>query len=351
MKLIATKSIDADFYIDTMIVQTLVSNTSLYKTADMGGIGSALIEQVKHYVDNNIDPNNRAASLLGMLSPALLYKALNAMGFKKISILLSVAASFFRIDIINILSSIWDGLHGKLKDGKPMKSSEIEDIVTSSVQANAPADLTSESYVKEYGIKNNNLCDARIAKLAIINTISYNKINKKAATTYGKEKSSITNVLTRILSWIFKIAVGSSLLLVTGDVISSVLGLPNAFNDTVQKGKRVSAPIKTSTQTKFKIQSNYSDNPRTAGSWIVNIPNNSSSIENMLVLFAKKVYQGLDGLESKIVNIPTFQLLRNNIAFYNKSSAGDNMVFMPSYLTTEKQAVDYFIDDVAKQEP
>ena len=54
MKLIATKSIDADFYIDTMIVQTLVSNTSLYKTADMGGIGSALIEQVKHYVDNNI---------------------------------------------------------------------------------------------------------------------------------------------------------------------------------------------------------------------------------------------------------------------------------------------------------
>lgn len=353
MKLITQNSVETDFYIDTMIVQTLLADTGLSKFAGVEEMGSELIDKVKGYIDNKVDPENKTASVLAALAPGALLSAMKAMGFGWLATLFSLAASFFHIDIKNILTSIWEGLHSAIGGGKLTSSSAIDSIVQSAVHGNVQPATEAEATA---AVKGATFSQARMVKLAMI---EYEQsINKSAASIFDKykgQKSATSNVLVTILSWVFKIALTSAGLMVAGDVMHEVLGQPNALTGGVQKGKVVEQPAApagpTSTQTKFKVQPTYRDDPKTGGNWVVNVANNVSSIESLLVLFAKQVYQGLDGLESKIVNEPKFQALRNSIVSYNKSSAGDPIVVIPSHFTTKKQIVDYFIDDVAKEAP
>lgn len=362
----ATNS-EISFYVDTMIVEALLVDPGLSKTAQAGGLISQLVEKVKGYFGSKVDPNDKSGSLINMLAPGALSLAFRAMGFGWLGMFFGFLMSVFHVDVSKILESIWSKIKGAISGDKQTSSAEIDEIVNSSVQEhNAPptqeeADAAAQA-AEQKKSSSQLLRDAKMLKLALIEFDKYNLQIKKEAgflSMFAGRKSSSMNVLTKLLSWIFKVAIASAGLMLAGDVVNKFLGRSNSFEGTIQKGKPTgedagsqSAPAAPmSTQTKFKLQATYHPENRNIGdsSWIERIPNNKQSIEDMLVVFAKQVYSGLDNLDSVIRSTAGFQVTADKIEFYNHTSAGDQMVYIPRYFNNKKQIVDMFIDEVAEK--
>jgi hypothetical protein len=353
---------EISFYVDTMIVETLLTDQVLSKTAQ-SGVLSQLVEKVKGYVGSHIDPNDKSGSLLNILAPGAISVTFSALGLPWLGILFGLAMRVLNIDVKGILKSIWDKLKSSLGNDKQISSSEVDNIVNSSVQEHS-SPATQEEADKAAQLMQQKtsslLRDAKLLKLAMIefDNIEFNKTAAPSSflSAYSAKKASTTSLLSKVLSWIFKVSIASAGLMVAGDVINKFLGRPNALDGTIQNGKEVEqsqTPLYTSKQTKFKINTNYVNENKNAGNsnWVENVSNDKQSVESMLVNFAKQVYQGLDGLESIIRSSPAFQVIADRIAFYNQTSAGDAMVFIPKYFTSKKQIVDMFIDDVAEKAP
>jgi hypothetical protein len=172
---------------------------------------------------------------------------------------------------------------------------------------------------------------------------------------FSARKSRTAFILTRVLSWIFKVALASAGLVVAGDVVNKFLNRPNALDGTMQKVEPIdqssqsAIPVNVSKQKKFPVKSGYAPEKYNVGDslWMERVTNNSGSIEYMLVNFAKTVYDGLDGKESLIKSSPAFQVVKDRIVQYNHSSPESPMIWLPRYFGSKKQIVDYFIDDVA----
>lgn len=345
---------EIQFCADTMIVETLLRNESLLKTAQASMI-TELIDKVKHYVGNNINPNDRAGSVLNILAPGAISIAFSAMGLGWFGILLGLAMRIFHIDVKSILGTIWEKLKSALGGDKQMTSAQVDGIVQGAVADHTAPATENEAAQAEKLVKTESvtLKDAKILKFAMMEFEKHNFDIVKAAgffDLFSSRKSKTASMLSVVLGWIFKVALASAGLMVAGDVINKFLGRPSALDNTVQNGKPVekAAPQgHVSTQTKFPVQSSYHEE-HVAG-WAENVPNNSSAIEDMLIRFAKQVYKGLDGLDSNIKSTVGFQVIRDRIVNFNMASEGDPIVYIPNYFTSKKQIVDYFIDDVAEK--
>jgi hypothetical protein len=361
-----------------MIVETLLSdNHGLSKTAQAGGLLSGLIGKVTQYVGNHIRPDDKIGSLIDIIGPGAIAVTMKALGLGWISWLLPLAMNVFHINITDIVGSIWDKLKSLLGGGKQVSSAQVDGIVASAFQdhdkpltedeaAKAKEELDKQKTAHEL------LRDARILKLALIQyrfdyetRIKQGQRSSKSSSSLldllSPRKAATSSLLSRVIGWIFKISLASAGLMVAGDVVNHLLDRPNALDNTMQHGKPVSGPSGSSTtpvsmpttkQTKFKVNPGYTDQKKNqGGDWAENVSNDPVSIENMLIDFAKQVYSGLDGKEAYIRNAPGLQAIKDRIVTYNRASEGDSMVFIPKYLTSKKQIVDYFIDDVAETAP
>jgi hypothetical protein len=356
---------EISLYVDTMIVETLLGDGSLSKTAQASGFISQLIDKVKSYVGNNINQSDKVGSALNILAPGALSIAFRAMGLGWLGLLLGLAMRIFHIDVAGMLRNIWEKVKSALGDGKQMSSAEVDSIVSGvAADHNTPA-TEQEANQAERLLQTQSvtLRDAQMLRFAMV---QYDKLNsgliKEAGffDLFSSHKSKTTSLLGVVFGWVFKIVLASAGLMVAGDVVNKFIGMPSALDGTVRDGKPVAnapapvaaGPIHVATQTKFKIQPGYHDEHKNIGdSWVESISNDVPSIENMLITFAKQVYQGLDQMDSVIRATPGFQVLRDRIAFYNRASSGGPMVFLPKYLTSKKQIVDAFIDDVAEKAP
>lgn len=329
---------------DLMIIESLLQDEEMIKSADAGGMVAAFSDKIKELVEAHYDPNDKTGSLINVLGPGVIFASLSALGFKKIGLLVGLLMNVFHIDLNGIIRSIWSQLSPAISSGKQLSSSQIDDFIHSAVSTAIP-DLGAKA----------SLSDVRMLKLAL-NDYKSAAIKKSFFDDLGGRRGRAGSILVRILSWVFKIALASAGLMVAGDVINKFIGRPNAFDKTLNKGQETSSnqpvPVSTFTakQTKFPLKSGYSperhdsDNP-----WIENVSNNESSIAQMLVNFAKDVYSGLDGKESLIQSSPAFNIVKDRIAWYNHTSPDAPIVYMPGYFTSKKQIVDYFIDDVAEK--
>jgi len=348
---------EINFYAETMVVQALLSNNGLSKTAGLAEMASELISKITGYVGSKIEPDNKVGSVLNMLAPGVLSLGLSAMGMPWIGLLFGAAWKIFNIDISGILSTIWTSIKGLIGGGQQTTSEAVDSAVSSAVQAHSKPATEEEAQAAAAkasqlpATQSQLLRDVRIVKLAMIeferiNMQSNNSLQSTAGLLdiFSGQKSTITSVLMKVLGWLFKVALASAGFMVVGDLINKyVLNKPSGTDAPAP-----AAPTgPTSTQTKFKLQPTYKDIKR-SGNWVMSIPNNSSSIGDMLVDLAKKVYQGLDGMENIIEATAGFQVIRNTITSYNQASSGDAMVYIPKNLTSEKQIVDWFIDDVAE---
>lgn len=329
----------AKFYVDHMIAEIMLSDDELRKKA---GITSNIKDSVVNYFENHVDPDDKVGSFLNFILPGTLSMLVGGW----LGPTLGFALRVLNIDIAGILSSIYDKIKGLVSDGHSINSDQIDGAVNAAIQTHSGGEqLGGTAYVE----------GAKFLKQAVMSyhneTIPEENL-KVIFAAYGRRGKAL-GTIGRLLSWIIKTAAVSAGLMVAGDAANKMLGRPNAFDDTIQKGKPVEqapeaprAPL--SKQTKFPVKPGYSDlQHNTSTNWIERYPNTESGISSMLVNFAKEVYDGLDGAESAIMASPTFKATVDNIAWYNHASAGDPVVFIPRNFTSKKQLVDHFIDEVA----
>src|SRR5882724_5607663 len=93
---------EIDFYVDTLIVSSILNNNNLHKYADAGMITS-LIDKVKGYVSNHIDPTDKAGSLINILGPGAISATFSAMGLSWLGMLIGLAMRVFNIDVKGII--------------------------------------------------------------------------------------------------------------------------------------------------------------------------------------------------------------------------------------------------------
>lgn len=349
---------DISFYVDIMVVETIMKDDALFKQAASSGLVMSLVGKVKDYVGAHIDPNNKADSLINILGPGAIWTAFRAFGFGWLGTLITLAMKVFNIDLGAAVISIWGKLKGEIEGDKPTTSAQVDSIVQSAIQDNTKP-LTQEDADKvENQIKSSSydqsIRDARLVKLTMIQ-FHNGTLHKEAGilSSLTGRQSKVGSTLSRVIGLIFKVALASAGLMVAGDVVNKFIGRPNALDGSIQQGKPVQqaapAPAMPATkQTKFKQKPSYKlEHNNSNVTWTEHVPNNEQSIGQMLVGFAKDVYDGLDGQESNIEGTAGFQAIQDRITFFNRNAQNSPVVFIPSEFTSKKQIVDYFIDDVA----
>lgn len=354
---------EISFYVDTLIVEAIVGDERLYKKAAGDGLIAPLIDKVKSYVGNQIDPNDKAGSLMNILGPGVIFTAFRAFGFGWLGTLISLATRVFHINVSGMITSIWDKVGSLISGDKQVTSAQVDSIVQDVAQEHmSPVTQEDADDAHKLLTKSNFddlMRDARLIKLTMIGYAS-GTFKKEAGfldALSGKKKKT-TNILARIFGWVIKIGLASAGLMVAGDVVNKFLDRPNALDGSIQQGKPLGRPSELAkapinpptTQTKFKVKPSYRpENLNTSTPWTVGITNTKNSIDAMLTQFAKDVYDGLDGKESIIAATAGFRAITDRIAFFNRASLNGPEVWIPSEFKSKKQMIDYFIDDVAEK--
>lgn len=358
-----SRNSEISLYVDTMIVETLLTDSHLVKTAQAGNAISSLVSKVKGYFMNNIDQNDKAGSVLNLLAPGALSMTLSAIGLPWLGILLGLCMRVFHIDVNAILGDIWSKIKEMVTSKKPISSESVDAVVDQAVEAENKPATEDQAQAGARFLKPATLKDAQLLKIAMI---EYERqlFSKEARPSshsdllslFSTKKTNTASLLGRVLKWIFKIALASAGLMVAGDVINKFLGRPNAIDGTVQNGRPVAqqqapavAPRVVPKQTKFPLNPSYHEEQRNGpnDTWEETVPNTAAGIGGMILAWAHQVYQGLDGQDSNIQNTAGFQTAVETIVNKNQASAGGPIVIIPRMFTSKKQIVDYFIDDVA----
>ncbi len=331
-------------HIDLQLLEIL--DPSLVKNAQ-SGLMAGVVDKIKTYVDHNIDPDDKTGSFINMLMPGLISTTFSVLNLGKIGLILGFLARIFNFDLAGILRSIWAELKGEIEGGQPTTSNKVNSIVQNAVQSQSTGEPIAPMTATQ---------SLRMAKLVKMSFDQY-QANPLMMVFAAKPSPSL---LSRLLSFIFKVILASAGLMVAGDIANHLIGRPNAIDNPIRGGQPVGEGTETENtllvepqQTVFPINPSYQNTTRNSDSsnWTEAVENNESSIAQMLQSFAKEVYQGLDGYQSQIQANPLFQNVVQVISWYNHQHPNSPIVFIPRIFTTKKQLVDAFIGDVANKLP
>jgi hypothetical protein len=348
---------DVSFYVDTLLIETALGESGFHKTAQSGAL-SSLGDMVKNYFGAHYDENNKVNSVLDMLAPGAIYAIFRSLGFGKLGMLFGLAASVLHIDVAGMIESIYNSIRGTLSRGSPVAPAQLDSAVNQAIQEHT-SDQAPEPPEQGQAFDKRNfdkeMREARIVRLALEQyDAQVFQLRKDAAPARswfgGATRKATGSLIGRIIGWVFRLILVSAGFMVAGDLINKFLGRPNAIDRTYQAGQ-TSAPAASmspaTTQNKFPLNPSYQD-VAAPHPWVVNVPNNTSSIASMLLGFAKDVYGGLDGKEAAIMSSPTFQAVQDQIAWYNHTSAGEPQVYIPTMYSSKKALVDHYIDEVSR---
>ncbi len=365
---------EVSFCVDTLLVETILSDSKFHKTA---GFVSDVLTKVREYLSTKIDKEHPVRSVLAALAPGALWLFLQSIGLGKWGFLLGLLADVFHVDIPGMLKSLYEKVSEMITGNHKVSSSQVDSAVQEVAQQYSAPGSEQEAQEGYRALQQKRekapeaddhkvysslelLEDARMFRLALIEYEHQKmRLTKNAIGMpdflkgYGRTKAKGSSLLARIFGWIVKIALLSAGLMVAGDAISGAVGLPSSMTGTYQykadeKTPETTAPLAPvgphSTQTKYQFKA---DSPLP---FAMNMTNNPTNIENMLIQFAKDTYNGLDGKENIIRMSPAFQAVKDNIAWFNVHNPGTAQTFIPRNFTSRRQLVDYFIDDVAQRD-
>jgi hypothetical protein len=329
-------------FADILITETLLSPTQqLYKTA---GFLDDFTATIKSYFGSKIDKDNPVPSVINLLAPAVLWKALSAIGFGGTGMLLGFLINVFDINVVELLTPLCEEVKSLVKSGKPISSSQISNITNQNTQVDETDQDAGEANFSSAEL----IHHAKILKLAIIDfetqnlrlmkeDFNYHQSNlyKMAANPALKAKS--TRLLMKIIGFIITTILAAAGLLVAGDVVRSIFHESPAHQSSPSSAS--TTPL--STQTKFTSKG---DSALPSAIQMINTPEN---IEQMLIQFAKDTYNDLDGKESSITNSSNFQTIKDQIVWFNSHHPNSSIISLPSQYSSKKQLVEHFIDQVA----
>lgn len=330
---------------ETAFINLLGSESNIVKYAESGPI-SSLIEAASSYFSNKIDPDNKTASILSLLAPTAVYGVASALGLNWIAKLLGVATAVFQIEIKDILQNIFNNIKPSIESGTQFTSNQLSTVVSNAFSVGNT--FESKSF------------DMQMREVVMFK-IAINKIadDKKPFLAFPDLKGKTLTILARVFFWIFKVALSSAGFMAAGEGINKLLGRPNVIDKTQQDGKAVDKAkvemqnaipsASKAVTTKFKLNPAYIDESLNMQGtvWSENVPNNSSSIKNLVMSFVTDVYD-VNQYKSQIQNLPLFRVICSNIEKYNRTPSEDNIVFIPKTFKSKKALADVIVEELAK---
>ena len=318
---------------DILIIRSLFSDEDRFHKK--AGVVEDFLLTAKSYCSDKIDKDNPVASAINLLSPGVITVAFSLMGFGKIGILLGFLTTALDIDVAKLIEPLCASVKSMIGSGQPISSGQVSAAAASAAAQYAPTQKTVSFQELTQG--------ARMLKLSAIefehNTLRLTKEPmQKLAGTMVKELL-VVNIVSKMFGLIISVILWSAGLLVVGDVVRHFLGEPLSRTQATQAAQETAGPA--TKQTKFKLKS---DMPLSGS---VHMQNSPQNIDNMIVQYAKDVYDGLDGKEDAIRNTTGFQQVKHAIVWYNQNNTGDAEIFLPAIFSSKKRMVDNFIDEVA----
>lgn len=356
-------------YVDALIFETIAVDSQIIKNAD-GSVISDITNSIKKYFESHIDPNNKVSSFLNILAPVGIYKIFSAIGKPGIGILLGIASRVFHFDVASILNSIYQYISNIITSGGKLTSNQINTAVSQAVSSNTDSSIFEPTNILEKLKDKDSLTslfsddgitsyrsvtsELRQAKLLKFTLMQY----ESGLLTYAdaKTKSSISDMLKKVLSFFFTTALAAGGFMILGDIGAKALGIGGNSSEKPVPGyvsseaPQAVAPTYKPTQTKFKVSSSYFEDKKNIGEnvWVENYTSNRPGIELMVLDFAIEVYPDLKGKEDIIRSTRGFNQTVDIINFSNKTHMNHSIVILPRIYYSEKQIVDNFIDEVAK---
>lgn len=342
---------EISFYVDTLLVETVLAEPNLYKKA--GFITDAL-SRIKEYLSSKIDKDNPVASVLNLLAPTAITMLFRSLGFGGFGLLLGLLTTVFHVNVVGMIGSLYEKVKEMISGGQHVHPTQIDEAVNSTIEEHstpATEQEAREGYQKlqeqhaspaDDGVVYSSLDLLHSAKIFRLGLIEYERQNMRLIKQadmasfmkgFSGTKAQGTSLLGRILGWIFKFALTAAGLLTIGAIVEHFTG------EHSNEPEAPSGPV--STQTKYHL---VGDSPVPNQMAVSNTPGN---IEDMLIQFAKDVYSGLDGKEALIKSTPGFQAAKEKIAWQNVYNPGSRTTIMPPGFNSKKKIVDYFIDQVA----
>lgn len=356
------------FYVDTLIVETILSDPRLSKQAQ-SGLVSSLIQKVYSYAHEKFQAVQDSDHKIAMISNFLIPGIFTALGFPVLGFLSKLGEMFFGLDFAKIFSEAAEAIKGLVVGGRQTTSSAVDDVVNR-VVSSAPTkpDPKNEEELEErkkmLTQAKLTLRDAQLFKIALTDYLHRNpdvnlynpEMNIKFAaglfssslSTFIASRHKTTKILIAVIAWIAKAVLAAGGFMVMGDVINSIVGTnstttPSAPNTSPSEPQ---AEVDTANQNIFPVAPGYvPENFNTSyARWV--IQSDPSSIDHLLLSWATEIYPGLRGHESEVRSTTGFQNIENVIKAYN-SGGPPNITFIPRQWKSRKQVIDHFMNEVA----
>lgn len=345
------KNSEISFYVDMMIAETILANDDIIKTAQLSQMFdfNSIGDWITGYVKEHYNENDKVGSLVNFVMPGIVASLLGGpLGF-----LVGFLMDMFDVDTMGALRTAYKKFEELLSTSNGVSAPQIDQIVSSSVDEHSGAAVEKAAEVNQYSILKANPYAKKIrqAKLLKLDLIAYQNgkpiISNAGIFSFITTKVAGKNILKSILSFIFKVIFKSAAVMVAADVANKVLDRPSGLTPgSLQKSREErDNATSMSTQTKFKKNLSYSDNQLNS----VHITNNKENIEQIVIDAANEVYQGLEDQDSNIKSCNNFNILVENIVWYNRKSVGDPVVFIPPEFNSKKKMADTFMDQLSQK--
>lgn len=358
------------FYVDTLIVEAILSDPRLSKQAQ-AGIVTSLVQKVFGYAHEKFQEAKTSDQKVAMITNFMVPGVIAAMGFPVIGLLARVSEALFGLDFAKIFSEVGEAVKGLVAGGKQTNSQAVDALVSKVVSDNPGKEdpKSEEEYNQRKQLLTSaklSLRDSQLFKIALMDYLEKNpdvnlydpEINIKFAagwfssglSTFIASRHKMTKVLIAILAWMGKAVLAAGGFMIAGDVISGIIGGgPSASTPEAAPSGTTSEPetsVDNATQTSFPVAPGYvPENFNTPYSrWV--IQSDPSSIDHLLLSWAVEIYPGLRGHESEVRSLGTFQSVEQVIKAYN-SGGPPNMTFIPRQWKSRKQVVDNFMNEAA----
>lgn len=362
------------FYVDTLIVENLMSDPRLSKQAQ-SGLVTSLIQKVYDYAHAQLqefkDSDHKIAWLTNFLVPGVL----TAFGFPVLGFLSRLAEVFFGMDFAKIFAEAGEAIKNLVVGGKQTNSAAVDGAISHAV-INAPLGKPDPSSEEELEQRKQMLTSAKMTfresqlfKIALVDFLEKNpevnltdpEINIKFAagwfssglSTFVASRHKTVKILIAVIGWIAKALLAAGGFMVVGDVINSIIGggKPASSSDTIPSGapsSETQTSVDTANQNVFPVNPGYTaENFNTPYSrWV--IQSDPSSVDHLLLSWATEIYPSLRGHESEITSLGTFQSVEQIIKAYN-AGGPPNMTFIPRQWKSRKQVVDNFMNEAASK--
>lgn len=345
-------------YMDTLIIEALLSDDLMIKNAQSGIIGS-IIKKIKSMVSDRINPNDKLGSAIDLIAPGILM----ATGFPILSMILELAESWFGVKPSDSMKDIGNEIKSLISGGIKPHSSDIDAIAqrTTSSHFGTPSQSDLEAaQTKPLTKYQFTLRDAKLYKITLLHLQDQQLIKQGGwLSSLGRfvGLSSLTSsALAKIIGWIFKVVLASAGLMAVDDAIHSVMGSPSHVDYSPSgAGNTTTTPtystisFHTPTQTIFKINPNYTEERlNSTDHWIEPVP--LTQIGNEIVQWTQDIYPGTTSVAKDIKNTIGFNNALQAIDSYNSTNKL-NITFMPHEFTSRQKVVDMFIDELALKSP